>query len=68
MSYESYRTVHDLPGLTLSNPVPDAVDDMTDVDPVSNEIRADDDYIYVATTVVAGVSVVWKRIAMAAWS
>jgi len=68
MSYQSYNTVHKMPGLVLTGDVPTAEDDMTDVDPVAGEVRCDETNMYVATTVVPGVSVVWTKDAHTAWA
>jgi len=61
MSYESYRTVHDVPGIVLSNPVPADAGDMTSVPPVNGEIRSDDTSLYKATNVTA-TTVTWVKV------
>lgn len=67
MSYQSYNTVHKMPGVVLDGPVPTTEDDMTTVEPIAGEVRVDETNIYVATTVVPGTSVVWTKTAQAAW-
>jgi len=47
--YESYRTVHDLPGLVTSSPIPASGSDFTAVPPKLNEVRFDGSTIYVCT-------------------
>lgn len=68
MSYQSYNTVHKMPGVVLNGVVPTSAGDMTAVEPVGGEVRVDENYIYVATNVVAGTSVVWTRNALATWT
>jgi len=65
--YESYRTVHDLPGLITSNPVPATAGDLTAVPPVNGEIRASDAALYRATNVTA-TTVTWVNIPFAAFT
>jgi hypothetical protein len=60
MKYESYKTVHDIPGIVLSNPAPTGARDLTAVPPVEGEIRADDTSLYRATNVTAS-SVTWVK-------
>ncbi len=67
--YKSFNEVHSMPGLVLSSTeIPATEGDMTGVEPVENEMRCDGANLYVATTVVAGTSVVWTKTALTAWA
>jgi len=65
MSYESYRTVHDVPGIVLSNPAPASQGDPTSVPPVDGEMRCDGTAIYVASVAPDG-TVTWSSVALTA--
>jgi hypothetical protein len=65
--FESYRTVHDLPGMVTSAPIPASANDLTAIPPVNGEIRVGDAGIYRATNVTAS-SVTWVTIPFNAWT